>query len=362
MAVKVSVVIPTYNSAQWVEATLDSVIRQTYPAELIEIIVVDDKSPDDSAGVARRFLEKHAPGRSLVVAHEQNRGVPANRNSGLRIATGDWIQFLDADDLLAPHKIELQAQAAERVGSDIAVVTTNWQHFEQIGGAWQPTGLINTPYIDDAPIERILNDLNFGFVGPTLIRKAFLEKVGGFVEQPNIGEDCDLMMRLAMSGGGFRSAPSQTAAFLYRQSPNSLWRNYIKNVVPMRNALHTFRNVEHFLRAKDPRGQLSNDARVGLARRYSRWHDFFLVYDPESFSNLIEWLRALGYHCPHGTRWALRLLSSVVGYEKAIQIRTDLRKKVNRTTASRAALVLSVGALAQWNVLADWSVLADVLL
>ena len=140
MPVKVSVIIPTYNSAQWVEATLESVIGQTYPADLIEIIVVDDKSPDDSVGVASRILEKQAPGRSRVVAHQKNRGAAANRNSGWRLATGDWIQFLDADDLLAPHKIQLQAEAAERAGSDVAVVTSNWQYYEQVDGAWQPTG------------------------------------------------------------------------------------------------------------------------------------------------------------------------------------------------------------------------------
>jgi len=358
MAVKVSVVVPTYKSVEWVEATLESVIRQTYPAHLIEIIVVDDRSPDDSAGVARRFLETHAPGRSRVIAHEQNRGAPANRNSGWTLATGDWIQFLDADDLLAPHKIELQAQAAARAGSDVAVVTSNWQYYEQVGGVWQPTGRINTPYIDDSPIERILNDLDFGFVGPTLIRKSFLEKVNGFVEEPNIGEDCDLMMRIAMSGGGFRSEPSRTAAFLYRQWPNSLWRNYIQNVVAMRNTLHTFRNVEQFLRASDRDGRLSKAARIGLARRYSRWHEFFRKHDPESFSLLVNQLRGLGFHCPLGTRWPRRLLSSFVGYEHAARICTGLRKQWNRAVASSAGATLCGSAA----VMADWSVLTDALL
>jgi glycosyltransferase involved in cell wall biosynthesis len=358
MSVKVSVVIPTYKSVEWVETTLESVIRQTYPAHLIEIIVVDDKSPDDSAGVARRFLDEHAPGRSRVIAHEQNRGAPGNRNSGWRLATGDWIQFLDADDLLAPHKIELQAKAAARAGSDVAVVTSNWQYYEQVDGAWQPTGRINTPYIDDSPIERILNDLDFGFVGPTLIRRSFLEKVNGFVEEPNIGEDCDLMMRIAMSGGGFRSEPSPTAAFLYRQWPNSLWRNYIQNVVAMRNTLNTFRTVEQRLRANDPRGRLSEAARMGLARRYSRWHDFFREHDPESFRLLVEQLRGLGYSSPIGTRWPRRLLSSVVGYENAVRICSGLRKQWNRALASSAGATLWGSAAA----LADWSVVADAVL
>ena len=356
MPVKVSVIIPTYKSAQWVEATLESVIGQTYPADLIEIIVVDDKSPDDSVDVASRILEKQAPGRSRVVAHQQNRGAGANRNSGWRLATGDWIQFLDADDLLAPHKIQLQAEAAARAADDVAVVTSNWQHYEDVDGAWQPAGPINAPFIDDAPIERILNDLNFGYVGPTLIRKSFIEKVNGFVEEPNLGEDCDLMLRIAMSGGGFQRAPSRTAAFLYRQWPNSLWRNYIMNVVAMRNTLHTFHRVEEFLRAKDPRGQLSASARIGLAKRYSRFHHFFRERDPESFASLTRWLRGLGYHCPLGTRWPTWWLSSVVGYDNAVRFRTGVRKQWNRALAFAAPIVWST-----WVALADWSVFADAL-
>ena len=362
MPVKVSVVVPTYKSAQWVEATLESLTRQTYPARSIEIIVVDDKSPDDSVVVARRFLETHAPGRSRVIAHGQNRGAPANRNSGWRLATGDWIQFLDADDLLAPHKIELQARAAERAGDDVAVITTNWQYFEEVDGVWQPTGKIHTPYIDDSPIERILNDLDFGFVGPTLIRKSFLEKVNGFVEEPNIGEDCDLMMRMAMAGGGFRRASSSTAAFFYRQWPNSLWRNYIHNVTAMRNTLHTFRNVEQFLRAKAPGRQLSDAARSGLAKRYSRWHDFFREHDPESFALLIEQLRGLGYACPVGTRWPRRLLSSIVGHTNAANICASLRKQWNRALAPGTGATLWAYAIgvADWTL--DWRVAADALL
>ena len=358
MPVKVSVVIPTYESVEWIEATLESVIRQTHPAHLIEIVVVDDKSPDDTVAVATRFLERHAAGRSRVVAHEENRGSPANSNSGWRLASGDWIQFLDADDLLAPHKIELQARAAARAGSDVAVITTNWQYYEQIDGAWQPTGSAKTPYIDDSPLERILNDLDFGYVGPTLIRRSFLEKVNGFVEEPNIGEDCDLMMRIAMSGGGFRAEPSRTVAFFYRQWPNSLWRRYIKDVVAMRNTLHTFRSVERFLRASAPGGQLSEAARIGLAKRYSRWHDFFLEHDPESFALIIQQLCGLGYACPVGTRWPRRLLTAVVGYGNAASICAGLRRQWNRASASSAGVAFWSSAAAS----ADWSVVANALL
>jgi glycosyltransferase involved in cell wall biosynthesis len=328
MSVSVSVVIPTYKSAQWVEETLESVVRQTHPADLLEIIVVDDKSPDDSVAVARRFLEKHPAYRSQVVAHEKNSGTTANRNSGWRLATGDWIQFLDADDLLVAHKVALQARAAAAVPENVAVIYTNFQRYQEIDGAWQRIGPIHRPFIDDAPLEQILDDLEFGFVGPTLIRKTALERVSGFTERPNIGEDCDLMMRIAMAGGEFRRVHSDDVAFLYRQWPDSLWRHYIKNKVAMRNTLYTFRSVEEFLRAQRPDGGLSEAARHGLAKRYSRWPDFFAEHDPETFRELSSWLQGLGYKQPLNISRGLSLLSSVIGYENALRFRSVYRKRL----------------------------------
>src|SRR4051812_21429783 len=98
MLPQVTVVIPTYNAARWVEETLESVIRQTLPAENLEIVVADDASKDDSVRIARAFLERHSV-RHQVVVREKNGGIGPARNSGWRVATGDWINFLDADDL-----------------------------------------------------------------------------------------------------------------------------------------------------------------------------------------------------------------------------------------------------------------------
>ena len=92
---RATVVIPAYNSGRFLAETLDSVLAQTVPAH--EIIVVNDGSTDDTAAVAERYAERTA-GR--VIHHRQeNRGVSAARNAGIGRATGDWIAFLDADDL-----------------------------------------------------------------------------------------------------------------------------------------------------------------------------------------------------------------------------------------------------------------------
>jgi glycosyltransferase involved in cell wall biosynthesis len=326
MSVSVSVIIPTYNSGAWVEATLSSVLHQTGRHAELEVLVIDDASPDDSAGIARRFLEQHAL-RGRVIVREKNSGVASTRNLGWKMAGGDWIQFLDADDLLAPHKIDLQAQLAAQAAADVAVVYSNWQHFLLEDGQWQPSGPLNAPYVDDDPVLRTVQQPTFGYVGPTLIRKSFLALVGGFEEKPNIGEDTDLMLRLAIAGGQFREAHSETAAFLYRQSPNSLWRAYVKNAEAMRNLLHSIRRAEEFLRARSSDGGLSEEARLAVARRYSRFADFYLEHDPASFHLLMAWLRALGFKRPIELSRAFGLFSSLLGYETAVRLRSAYRKR-----------------------------------
>jgi len=324
MPPKISVVIPSYKSSKYLEATLESVIRQTYPARNLEILVIDDASPDNSVEVARRFLARHAV-PSRVIAQKVNAGAAATRNVGWRLAQGEWIQFLDQDDMLAPHKLELQVKVANKADERVAVVYSNWQEFLLIDGQWQPCGPVNAPFVDDDPILRVLQQIEFGYVGPTLIRRSFLEKVGGFDEKPNLGEDCDLMLRLAMAGGQFREARSEQAAFFYRQTPNSLWKNYIKNPVAMRNLVYSIRNAEEHLRRVSADGQLPEPARHALATRYSRFTDIHFEHDREVFRTVLTWLKDLGYHHPIGKYPRLRLVSRVIGYENTIRLRNALR-------------------------------------
>jgi glycosyltransferase involved in cell wall biosynthesis len=111
MSPLVSVLIPSFNSEQWIKQTLVSAINQDYPR--IEVIVVDDGSTDQSLEIARTFES-----RSIQVITQPNAGAPAARNTALAHAQGEYIQWLDADDLLAPNKISAQMQSRKGVESD----------------------------------------------------------------------------------------------------------------------------------------------------------------------------------------------------------------------------------------------------
>src|SRR4051812_35041738 len=110
----VSVIIPTYNCAALVTVAVDSVLAQTVQAS--EVIVVDDGSTDDT----RERLSSYR----IRYLHQQNQGVAAARNNGLREASGDLIAFLDADDVWYPRKLELQIAAIE-ANPDIVLLGTS---------------------------------------------------------------------------------------------------------------------------------------------------------------------------------------------------------------------------------------------
>src|ERR1700722_18397770 len=106
----VSILIPAYNGEAWISSTLRSAIAQTW--ERKEIIVVDDGSTDQTLTVARRFESE-----LVTVISQKNQGAAATRNNAFALCKGDYIQWLDADDLMAPDKTSLQMEAVERCGS-----------------------------------------------------------------------------------------------------------------------------------------------------------------------------------------------------------------------------------------------------
>jgi len=118
----VSILVPAYNAEEWLGYTLQSAVAQTWPNK--EIIVVDDGSRDRTAEVARRFASK-----KVTVISTANQGVAAARNDAMRLCQGDYIQWLDADDLLAPDKIELQLRALQGLDEKRTLLSGPWAHF-----------------------------------------------------------------------------------------------------------------------------------------------------------------------------------------------------------------------------------------
>lgn len=212
----VSVVIPAYNAAERLPTALDSVRAQTYPSEKLEVIVVDDGSTDDTAAVAREHLRGASPMETQVMSVE-NGGPSWARNVGWRRSSGEWIQFLDDDDLLTPGKIETQAAYAKTVGSEAAVLHSDWERMSQNeDGEWVVTGAAQPRIDPEDPLVDLLSAEGFIHLGSALFKKGWLDTVSGFDERYSLIEDVHLLLRVAIAGGQFVRVPSEQSLFLYR--------------------------------------------------------------------------------------------------------------------------------------------------
>jgi len=190
----VSVVIPTYNSAQFVGDAVKSVLEQTYSRH--EIIVVDDGSTDNTKEVLQLFGER------IQYIHQENRGPSAARNTGIRLAKGAYICFLDADDLWLPGKLEVQVSFMER-HKDVGLVLSDHEEFDSTGivsESFLGAKSFHSEIVSAEPIKEAFMKLvveNFISTPTAMIRSRCFEKSGLFDETLKSVEDRDLWLRVS---------------------------------------------------------------------------------------------------------------------------------------------------------------------
>jgi glycosyltransferase involved in cell wall biosynthesis len=213
----VSVVMPTYNSSQWVAETIDNLIVQTYPQ--VELIVVDDGSQDDTVSVVRRKLNDEFQHSWRIIELGSNRGPSAARNVGLRAASGSWVQFLDSDDFMSPSKFELQMAHCARASSDVSAVYSPWQQCSVDAGQITLVGRLAQPQmVGRSPIMCLVSN-HRPLHSAGLARRSMLEQIGGFDETLRFWECEEVTFRLAKAGR-FECVPSTVPLYLWRQHPD----------------------------------------------------------------------------------------------------------------------------------------------
>jgi len=132
MSMKVSIVIPVYNKAEYISKCLDSILLQDFDG--FEIIIVDDGSTDDSGRICDEKAEQDA---RIRVVHTENSGVTSARRTGVEQASGEYIMFVDADDELLPHAISTLYQAIVDNGADEVIGTYQDQHGNDYDSGWR---------------------------------------------------------------------------------------------------------------------------------------------------------------------------------------------------------------------------------
>jgi glycosyltransferase involved in cell wall biosynthesis len=190
----VSILIPAFNAAPWIADTLRSALGQTWPS--VEIIVVDDGSSDDTLSIARSFSSER-----LRVITQPNRGASAARNHALRLARGGYIQFLDADDLLAPDKVERQLRRLLPLGPQV-LASGAWARFsgDPSAAVFQTAPAPNARDLSGVEFLQInFETLSMMHPAAWLAPRAVLDRAGPWDETLSLNDDGEYFARVALA-------------------------------------------------------------------------------------------------------------------------------------------------------------------
>ena len=311
----VSIIIPAFNSQQFIIDAIDSVLAQKSPS--IEIIVVDDGSTDDTVAVVRQKLQRGAP-KSLILELGANRGPSAARNAGLRVANGSWVQFLDSDDVLMPHMIERQMAVCATAPPDVAAIYSPWNWGFLEGGQIEWLGPPMKPFISGkAPIMCLAGGVR-PLLGACLIRRTALNQVGGFDEALRFWECEEACVRLA-TVGRFVPASSDEAEYLWRLDRNALYiggsgARYSGPAVGLGWIMQALRASGNQAIA---RLELPETDRRMLLNECTLWGRLVYSLDREAFREYLRLARILDPNLTPSYPRYISALSRWVGYEKA---------------------------------------------
>lgn len=185
---RVSVIVPTYNRTHLIGETIRSVLNQSF--RTIELIVMDDGSTDNTKEIISGF------GDSVRYFHQENKGRSIARNEGFKAARGEYICFLDSDDLLAPRKLERQVALLNAKGQ-LGFVYCDYQFIDQTGGSLPKPQIYAKHPLQRGWIFRHLLYFDFIPLPTILIRRQCLEEEGLFDRLMGHAEDFDWLLRLS---------------------------------------------------------------------------------------------------------------------------------------------------------------------
>jgi glycosyltransferase involved in cell wall biosynthesis len=282
----VSVVMATYNMGRYLPEALESALSQDYPA--LEVHIVDDGSSDDTPQV----LERWRSDARVHVHRQANAGQTRAKNQGIAHSRGDFIAFLDADDVWLPGKLRRQL-ALFAASPEVGVVYSDYECMDAAGRVL-PKG--PTPMRRGRITGALLID-NFVSFSSSVVRRSCLQACGAFDESLEMGIDYELWLRLS-ARYAFDFVPEATLR--YRIWPGSMSKNYQKRYAS------AIRIMEGFL-ARHPGVVNANMVREAWAHTYVGRGNMTLWREKDRRAAFTDYLRALRYQRAYWPAWRAML-------------------------------------------------------
>jgi glycosyltransferase involved in cell wall biosynthesis len=278
----VSILIPAYNAAPWIADTVRSAQRQTWARK--EIIVVDDGSKDKTLVVAQSFA-----GAEVTVVTQKNSGASSARNRAFELCKGDYIQWLDADDLLAPDKISRQMEVVEKIADDKTLYSSEWGRF-----MYRPRRAqfeITPLCADQPPVEWLVRKLgqNLHMQPATwLVSRALTKAAGPWDTRLTLDDDGEYFCRVIRASSGIRFAPG--AKSFYRMSGLGSLSNVDQSDKKLESLWLSMQLHISYLRALED----SARTRAACVTYLGNWLNYFFPARPDLIAQARQLAATLG--------------------------------------------------------------------
>ena len=310
----VSILIPAFNAQEWISETLQSAIAQTW--ERKEIIVVDDGSSDHTVAIARQFESS-----TVRVMANVHRGAAAARNAAFDLSRGDFIQWLDADDLLAPDKIEKQMESMGSAPSKSTLISGAWGQFmyRHENAKFVPSAL----WCDLSPREWLIRKMEHNAHMQTatwLLSRELANAAGPWDKSLLYDDDGEYFCRVLMACDAVRFVPGSRV--YYRSAPNSLSYLGLSNEKLEAQWRSMQLHIAYVRSLED-----SKRVRMACVTYIRNWMPFFYPERLDIFEQASEVSKCLGAELEvPSLSWKYAWIRALFGWHTASQTRRLCRK------------------------------------
>ncbi|HTR43171.1 MAG TPA: glycosyltransferase [Pseudomonadales bacterium] len=277
----VSILIPAYNAEEWIAATLRSALGQTWPNK--EIIVVDDGSKDGTKAVAEKFSKD-----GVIVLSQKNQGASAARNKAFSLCHGDYIQWLDADDILAPDKILRQMEFAPQCPKR-TLLSSEWGQFLY---RTKRADFVRTALWEDlSPLEWLIRKMSSNIwmqPGSWLVSRELTEAAGPWDERLSFDDDGEYFCRVLLKADRIKFIPG--ARIFYRTALSTSLSTFDGSDKKLESAwLSNQLHVKYLLQMEE-----SERTREAAVKYLRTWLPTYIPARPDIIEKMKELGRTLG--------------------------------------------------------------------